>query len=368
MKDVKKHLYALIFCGGGGTRLWPYSRQETPKQFLKIKSGKTLIRETFERLLSLIPVDRIYVVTVPDYTDEVADELGEIPKSRVLVEPARRNTAMAAGLGVVTITRKDPEAIIANVWSDHLVENEVAYRKSLLAAAQAAADGKNLVTTGLTPTHPHTGLGYVKTGAVHDIVEGVEIYKVEKFTEKPDLKTAKKMLRAGNYLWHVGLLVWRGDTFLRAIKKHSPALYRRLDTISEALSKANASEIIGKEYKKAPDESIDYALAEKAKNFLVVKGKFDWYDLGDFSVLWKIGKKDKGGNYFISEDGGEWLGIDTNESIIISKGERFLGTIGLSDMIVVAVDDAVLVAPKSQAQRVKKIVQQLKKDKKTKYL
>lgn len=368
MKEVIEHLYGLIFCGGGGTRLWPYSRQETPKQFLKVKGKKTLIRETFERLLPIIPVERIFVVTVPEYTDEVADELAEIPRSQVLVEPARRNTAMAAGLGAVMIRNKDPKAIVANIWSDHLVENETAYRKSLLAAAAVAQDGKKLVTTGLPPTHPHTGLGYVKKGRVYDIIQDIEIYKVERFTEKPVLKQAKRMVRSGNYLWHVGLLVWRVDAFMGGLKKHSPALYKRLTLISKSLGKVNAKEIISKEYMKAPDASIDYALAEKAKNFLVVEGKFDWYDLGDFSVLWQIGKKDKAGNLFLSEDDGEWLGIDTSDSVIISKGKRLVGTIGLADTIVVAVDDAVLVAPKSKAQQVKKIVQWLKKEKKIEYL
>ena len=365
MNDVKSHLYALIFCGGGGTRLWPFSREARPKQFLKIKGRKTLIRQTFERVLPIIPVERVFVVTVPEYTDEVAEELSEIPRSQVLVEPARRNTAMAAGLGVVAISKKDPEAIIANIWSDHLVENETSYRKSLLAAAKAAADGQNLVTTGLPPTHPHTGLGYVKKGRVHDIIDSVEVFKVDRFTEKPKLADAKRMVASGSYLWHVGLLVWKADAFMKGIKKHSPSTYKRLEAIANALGKTGAKAKIIKEYKNAPDMSIDVALAEKAKNFLIVKGKFDWYDLGDFSVLWKIGKKDKAGNYAILEEGGDWIGIDTTESMILSEGKRMVGTVGLTDMIVVAVGDAVLVAPKSQAQKVKKIVNKLKEEKKT---
>lgn len=368
MDEVKSHLYALIFCGGGGTRLWPYSREAKPKQFLKIKGNKTLIRQTFERILPIIPLERIFVVTVPEYTDEVAEELPEIPKSQVLVEPARRNTAMAAGLGVVAIAKKDPKAIVANIWSDHLVEKESLYRKALLAAASAASDGINLVTTGIVPTHPHTGLGYVRKGRVFDIIDSVEIYKVERFIEKPSLANAKRMIATGSYLWHVGLLVWRVDAFMRALRKHSPATYRRLSAISEVIGKDGARAKIAKEYKNAPDMSIDVALAEKAKNFLVVEGKFSWHDLGDFSVLWKIGKKDKNGNHAKLEGGGEWVGIDTEESIIVAEGERMVGTIGISDMIVVAVEDAVLVAPKPLAQKVKKIVKELRRQKKTNFL
>ncbi len=368
MKNVTEHLYALIFCGGGGTRLWPYSRQETPKQFLKVKGNKTLIRQTYERLLPIIPKERVYLVTVPEYLDEVKEELPEIPNKQVLVEAARKNTAMAAGLGVVSIASKDPEAIIANIWSDHLVENEKGYQEAVVTAANAAADGSNLVTTGVEPTYAHTGLGYVRKGSVHDIRGKNEIFKVDKFTEKPDIKNAKKMVKSGNYLWHVGLLVWKVSAFLDAVKKHSPELAKRLNTISNSFTKVNAQEIIRKEYLKAPDESIDVAIAEKAKNFLVVEGKFDWYDLGDFSVLWKLGKKDKNDNYFVSENGGNWIGVDTTDSMIISDGKRLVGTYGVSDLVVVAVDDAVLVIPKSKAQKVKQIVNQIKKEKKNKYL
>ena len=368
MDNVKSHLYALIFCGGGGTRLWPFSKQERPKQFLKVKSKKTLVRETFERLLPLVPVERIYIVTIPEYTDEVAEELSEVPKSQVLVEPARRNTAMAAGLGAVAINKKDPDAIIANIWSDHLVENEAGYRKSILAAAKAASNGENLVTTGLPPTHPHTGLGYVKKGRVFDVIDGVNIFKVDKFTEKPKLPEAKRMFKSKSYFWHTGLLVWRASAFMEGIKKHSPDTAKRLKAIEEAMGKKHGKGEIIKEYESAPDMSIDVALAEKAKNFLIVQGKFDWYDLGDFSVLWKVLKKDKNDNAVLLEDGGEWTGIETTDSMVISEGKRMVGVVGMTDVIVVADENTVLVAPKSQAQKVKKIVKQLRKEKKNKFL
>ena len=180
MDDVKPHLYALIFCGGGGTRLWPFSKQERPKQFLKVNSDKSLVRNTFERLLPLIPAERMFVVTTPGYADEVAEELPEISKSRVIVEPARKNTAMAAGLGAAYIQKKDPNAVIANIWADQLIEKKVAWRKSVLAAAKSAANGENLVTVGVAPTHPHTGLGYIKKDRVHDIINSVNVYKIER--------------------------------------------------------------------------------------------------------------------------------------------------------------------------------------------
>lgn len=368
MEEVNKHLHILIFSGGGGTRLWPYSRQKKPKQFLRLNGEKTLIRQTFERLNGIVPAERIWVVTIPEYVDETKEFLPEIGEEQILLEPARRNTAMAAGLGVVSIAKKDPKAIIANIWSDQVIDNEKAYRDTLLAGASAAADGKNLVTTGLEPQSPHTGLGYVKKGQVHDVINDVEVYKVDKFTEKPDLATAKKFLKSGNYLWHIGLFVWRADTFMDSVKKHSPDTHKRLAAISDALDDKHAKTKIMQEYKNAPDLSIDYAIAEKAENFLVVEGKFDWLDMGDFKSLWQVGKKDKDQNYAHLLSGAEWVNIDTKDSIVVGEGEKLVATVGVKNLIVVVTEDAVIVLPKSEAQRVKEVVNKLKEENKDKYL
>ena len=368
MDDVKHHLYALIFCGGGGTRLWPFSKDARPKQFLKIDGKKSLLRQTYERIVPLIPPERIFLVTVAGYGDEIDEEIPEIPKAQVLIEPARRNTAMAAGLGAVAIAKKDPLAVIANIWSDPYIGNDSIYRKALLAGAKAAFDGKNLVTTGVPPKYPHTGLGYVKKERIHDVIEDVEVYKVEKFIEKPKLDEAKRMVISGNYLWHVGLLIWRVDAFMEGLKEHSHDTFERLERIAQWFGKPGGKDKVIKEYLAAPDMSIDVALAEKATNFLVVEGKYDWRDLGDFSVLWDVGEKDKDGNHVHLDTGGDWTGIDTKESIIISEGHRMVATIGLTDMIVVATENATLVAPKSQAQKVKKIVERLKEEKKKEFL
>lgn len=367
MDDYKDHIFALIYCGGGGTRLWPFSREARPKQFLKVKGDKTLIRQTFERIISFIPKERIFVVTGRDYRDEVKEELPEIPKNQVLVEPTRRNTAMAAGFGAVAIARKDPQAIIVNIWSDHLITGQEEYKKAILSAAYASADGANLVTTGIAPRYPSTGLGYVKKGKVHDIINDVPVYEIEKFTEKPKLAEAKRMITSGSYLWHQGTLAWRVDAFMNAIKEHSSDTYQRLQEISENFDEKGANDKIIKAYQAAPDMSIDYALAEKAKNFLIIEAKYKWYDLGDFSILWDIENKDSEGNVIFKDDAFVF-GLETVNSIVIAEGKRAVATIGLTDMIVVATDDAVLVAPKSQAQKIKKVVEKLKEEKKIEFL
>jgi mannose-1-phosphate guanylyltransferase len=316
----------------------------------------------------LVPLERFYLTTGYDYRDEVEEVLSEIPRSQVVVEPARRNTAMAVGYGMVVIGLKDTLAIVANIWADQVIQDPEAYRNAVLAGAKAAADGANLVTVGVAPTFPHTGLGYIKKDKVFSTDGGASVFEVEKFVEKPKLPVAKNMVASGNYLWHTSPMIWRVNTFMNAMKIHSKDTYDRLIAISETLSKGGSKDRITKQYLSAPDLSIEYALAEKAKNFLVVEGKFGWRDLGDFSVLWAIGKKDKDGNSALTLREGEWLGIETKESMIISEGKRLVATYGLTDMVVVATDDAVLVIPKSQAQKVKKIVEALKEAKKKEFL
>lgn len=368
MEDYKDHIYALIFCGGGGTRLWPFSREKRPKQFLKIKGSKTLIKQTFDRVSSFVPVERIFVVTVPDYTDEVAEMMNEVPRSQVLVEPARRNTAMAAALGAAAIFKKDPTAIIVNIWADHLIPDKDDYKRAMYAGAKAASDGLNLVTTGIKPRYPHTGFGYIKKGELYDSEGGEPVYKIDKFAEKPDLETAKKYLKAGDYLWHQGTFIWRVDAFMEALKKYAKPTYERMGEIIDHLGEVGGKDKIIKAYMAAPDLSIDVAVAEKAPNFLVTEANFEWWDVGDFNVLWNVEDKDKNGNVVLKDDGGEYIGVETKDSMIISEDNRLVATYGVDNIVVVATKDAVLVIPKSEAQSVKKIVEQIKEENKKNFL
>lgn len=367
-EDFKSHFYALIFCGGGGTRLWPYSREKTPKQFLAIKGKKSLIRKTFERVNLAIAKEKIYLITLPDYADEIRAEIPEVGKKQVLFEPARKNTAMAAGLGAAAILKADPEAIIANIWADQVIENEDGFKDTLLTCGKAASDGKFLVTAGVAPKYPHTGLGYIekRKEAFH---EGkVKVFEVEKFTEKPDLKKAEEMVKSGKYLWHVGPFTWKGKTFFEELQRHAPDTYDRLNKIRKVYGRLFSKGKIEAIYKSAPDISIDFALAEKATNFLVVEGIFDWLDVGDFSVLWSVEEKDEEGNAFKNIKDGQSFSLDTKNSLVIAKGKRMVATVGLEDVIVVSTDDATLVVKKDQSQKVKQVVEYLKKEKKIEFL
>ena len=366
---TKDHLYALIFCGGGGTRLWPLSRDNRPKQFLKIGSkSKSLLQQTYERIAPIIPNERIFLISLPDYTDEISQQLPGIPPQQIISEPLRRNTAMAAGLGVITIKQKDPQAIIANIWSDQLIQDARKYQNTLLAAAQMAANSDQIVTTGVKPKYPHIGLGYAKKSQSTAQVNGINVYKVQLFKEKPKLAQAKTMFKSGNYLWHIGLYVWKVDTFLASLKLHSPAMFKALQAIESSFDKPNYKSILLGHYKDAEKIPIELAVAEKASNFLIVEGTFNWIDIGDFNSVWEISNKDKFGNAVIHQDEGEWIGMETRDSMIINSGKRILATYGISDMIVVSTDDAVLIIPKSMAQSVKPIVEFLKQQNKKEYL
>lgn len=367
-KFLSEHLYALIYCGGGGTRLWPMSREDRPKQFLKIGSSKSLLRQTFDRITPLIPKERIYTITLPEYTDEVREEIPELEDSQILVEPARRNTGLAAAYGVAAISKKDKQAIIANIWSDHLIKNPKEYRNAIVAGSETALTENLLVTTGVSPSYPHTGLGYVKRGAYFNKIVGVKVFKVDKFNEKPKLPDAKKFVASGSYLWHVGLFIWTVEAFSTSLKKHSPNLYSTMIKIRQSIGKPNQKSLISRLYSSSETISIDNAIAEKETNFMVVEGTFDWIDVGDFSTLWDISDKDSNGNSIIENNGGEVLLQDSFESLILSDGRRIVAANSVKDIIVVATDNAVLVVPRQKAQKVKEIVNELRDRKKKEYL
>lgn len=353
-------IYALIYAGGGGTRLWPLSREKEPKQFLKLFSDRTLLQETYDRIRPDIPPERTFVLTNASYEKQVRENLSEIPKEQILLEPVRRSTAPAAFLGAVAIYKKDPEAIIANIWADHKVDNQKEYLKTIKAGAQAVSDGKHLLATGLRPVFPHTGLGYIKKGKKQRTEHGVDIFKLEKFVEKPDRKTAEDILDEGGYLWNVGLFIWRADAILRSFEEHAPEIAKHKEGLSRALESGKGLRQI---FKNMAEISIDYAVAEKADNFLVIEAQFDWSDIGDFEVLWEeLGKKDENGNVFIGKNGASWVGVDTQGGIMISENGQLIATVGLTNMAIIATRDAVLVIPRDDTQKIKELVKKLRKN------
>jgi len=357
-EDYKDHLYALILAGGGGTRLWPRSRNKTPKQFLPLFLEKqTLTQLTFIRFLKLIPAERIYCVTVSEaYKKEILKEVPEFKKENIIVEPARRETGPAHAIGAYMIHKKDPDAVIITESADRLVSPVHRYLQVLSAAAKVAYIEKVLIALGVPPRYPHIGLGHIKKGERLEDVGDVSFFKLDKFVEKPPMDLAIKYTESKDYYWNAGEFVWRADVLLSEIKKHAPDIIRHIERIGKGEKLENV-------YKDMPKVSIDYAVAEKSKNFYVVHGDFNWTDIGDWKEVWENSKKDNFGNVIIDGDaeGGEIINIDTSDALIHKDG-RMIAIIDVDNIIVVDTHDALLICSKSKAQNVKKVVERLKEE------
>jgi mannose-1-phosphate guanylyltransferase len=362
--DYKEHLYALILAGGGGTRLWPLSRNATPKQFLKLFGDETLTQITINRFSQILPWDRIFVVTVSEaYKNEIIREVPNIPKENIITEPGRRDTAPAHGIGAAYIYKKDPDAVIMTESADRLVTPVSRYLTILKSAAKISYNERILVALGVEARYPNTGYGYIKRGKLRKKVKSVSFYELDKFIEKPTLEYAKKYAASNNYFWNAGQYVWRADSILEAIYKYAPAVGTRLSKIQNALGTRHEDKVVKSQYKKMPKISIDYAVAEKARDLIVVEGDFHWTDIGDWKEVWENRKKDAQGNVIIKGSGkdGRVMNIDTSDALIHTDG-RLIAMIDVDNVIVIDTEDVLLVASKSRAQNVKKIVEELKKE------
>jgi len=366
---LNDHLYALVICGGGGTRLWPRSRNKTPKQFSRLFGKETLYQKTIRRLKGLVSLSRIYIVTTSrEYAQEIKKEMPGIPSGNIFWEPTRRNTAIACGLGTLIVHKKDPQAIIMNFWADHLVEKEEVFRKVEKAAAIVAFEEKTLVAIGIKPTWPHTGLGYIKAGKVFERINGISVYKLEKFVEKPDQKTAEKFLKSGNYYWNSGMYVWQADFFLKALEKYASKTFSALEKIGNTFGKKEFLKVMKSAYEEAPDISVDVAVSEKVKNAFVIPADFGWNDVGDWSVIYELVSKDKDGNAIVKfGQKGEFIGLEAKNNLI-QFDDQLIAAIGVEDLIIIDTTDAVLICRKKDAQRVKDLVSLLKEKNKVKYL
>lgn len=345
--------------GGGGTRLWPRSRNKSPKQFLPLfLENQTLTELTFMRFKQLMPIDRIYCVTVSEeYKNEILKEVPEFKPENIIVEPARRETGPAHALGAFIIKKRDPEAVIITEAADRLVNPVHRYTEILEACAQVAFNDKKLIAFGVPPRYPHTGLGHIKRGERLPDVGNVSFFVLDKFVEKPPIELAKEYTASKDYYWNAGEFVWRADVLLSEIEQYSPEITNQLKKMDEGLD-------INIVYEDMPKIAIDYAVAEKSKNFLVVHGDINWTDIGDWKEVWENSKKDHFGNVVIEGDdkGGDVINIDTSDALIHKNG-RTIAIIDVDNIIVVDTHDALLICSKSKAQNVKKVVELLKENK-----
>ena len=366
-KASNKHLFAVILAGGGGTRLWPRSTNAKPKQFLRLISDKTMLRETLSRIIPIIPPERVLVITNTKYKSMVEADLPSVPVKNIFAEPSKRDTAMAMGVGAIMALKLDPEAVIINLAADHVVKNENEFRRTMLAAADAAQTGDFLVTVGISPTFPHTGLGYIKIGEKINEPNGLPVYKVTGFTEKPNIDKAKEFLATQKYFWNANNYVWTAKSALDAFRKHLPKTYSQLLKLKAAFDGKDINKISAEIYAATESISIDYGVSEKAGNLLLIPGDFGWSDIGDWQVVYDLSVKDKSGNVIDQSRGVPPILIDV-KGCFVCGGKKLLAAVGVEDMIMVETKKAVLIVPKSKAQSVKHIVEWLKQKGMTEYL
>lgn len=347
----------VIPAGGAGTRLWPRSRRSRPKHALPLGGGgRTLLRDTYDRFRGL--AQEIYVVTELAQRDIIRQELPEMDDAHLIVEPTARGTTNAYGLAALTIEERHPGAVMVAMASDHVVRGRAEVTKAVRLAVQAAQTTDSLVLFGLRPTFPSTGLGYIYAPRRGPL--GTR--KVESFREKPDLATATRFLAAGGYFWNLAWFAWKVEVFLGELSTHAPRHMSGLERVMEARRRRD-EETAAELYRRLPNEVIDRSVLEKADRLLLVPATFDWTDIGNWAELGDRVHADANGN---SVDG-EAVLVDTTNSLVFGD-RRLIAGIGLKNMIIVDTEDALLVVPRSRAQDVRKVVDALKRSRKTRYL
>lgn len=346
----------VIMTGGSGTRFWPLSRQKKPKQFLPIISDKTMIEETVDRILPLVPYPKIYTIANPELTKSLRKYLPQLPEENFIVEPQGKNTGPSLMLATASIFLQNPEAVIAALPADHLIKDASLFRKKLKAAFKAAAQSKKLITFGIPPSFPATGYGYIHFSKEKLLLILEEkFYEVEQFKEKPKLSQARIFLKKGNYFWNSGIFIWQASVFVQKIKNYAPDLFKYWSRLVEALREKNREQIVSI-FSALPSLSIDYALMEKAKGILMAEGNFGWSDVGAWSSLADIWPQQEKKNALRGEN----IILDT-EGCLLHSPHKLTALIGVKDLIVVDTEDALLICHKDHDQKVREVVEKLKK-------
>lgn len=361
--------YALILAGGGGTRLWPASRRSRPKQLLTLAGTESLLAAAFRRTAAVFSPERTLIVTAEDQAAAIRAAIPALPAENLVAEPAPRNTAAAVGLGAAVVARRaGRDTVLAVLPSDHHVTDEPAFAAVLRLALAQARDA--IVTVGITPTRPETGFGYIERGAA--IAPGSAgasgstggpgpagasgspgVFAVTRFVEKPNAQQAAAYLEAGTFLWNAGMFFFTADRFFQEARAHLPALASALDA---GLSEVDFRTAVTERYAGLPAISIDYGIMERAQGIRVVPGAFGWSDVGSWAALPEIRAADAAGNVV----SGDAVVADASGSVIIAEpGAPLVGVVGTSDLVIVSTKDAVLVIPKSRAQDVRRIVEEL---------
>jgi mannose-1-phosphate guanylyltransferase len=351
---MNKDYYAILMAGGVGSRFWPVSTENFPKQFHDmLGTGNTLIQNTFSRLANLIPKENIFILTNEKYNDLVFEQIPEITKRQVVLEPKMRNTAPCILYAALKIQKENPEAVMIVAPSDHWIEDEKTFSDDVLKAFEFCQKKDALMTLGIQPMFPNTGYGYIE----YDKYAEEEIKTVNTFKEKPDYLTAKNYIDAGNYLWNAGIFIWSVSTVIKAFQKNQPELFGLFKKGIQVYNTNLENDFIKENYGKAENISVDYAILEKSENVFVLPASFDWNDLGTWGSLYDKLDKDASNNAVVNA---RILTEDASGNIIRTKGDKIVVIDGLNDFIIVDKDEVLLIFPKSKEQDIKSVLQKVK--------
>lgn len=348
--------YAVIMAGGAGTRFWPASREARPKQLLALagQGGDTLLAATVKRLSPLVPPERVYVVTAERLAEATLAAIPNVPPENVLREPKARNTAPCIAWATAVLRARDPEAVVAVLPSDHHIEDEPAFRE-VLAKAYATARSGPCTTIGIVPTRAETGFGYIEVGASR----GPNANNVVRFVEKPSREVAEGYVAGKKHLWNAGMFFYRVDVMTSLVGEHLPAMAEATQRMVERVAKGDSG-AVAEIFPTLESISIDHGVMEKAKELAVVPGSFGWNDVGSWQSAWELAEKDDHGNAL--PEGAFTKDAERNyfASLVSSGAKKHVAFVGVSDLVVVETDDAVLVLPRDRAQDVKLVVEALK--------
>ncbi len=356
-------MHVLIMAGGQGTRFWPKSRRKHPKQLLRMFGEQTLIQATVSRLDPLISPSDTYIVSTDNQIHQIKAQIPTIPGDNFIVEPKGKNTAPCIGLGALFLERADPDGVMVVLPADHIILDTSLFHKTLQAGARLAEETDSIVTIGIEPSYPATGYGYIQCNERLDDVDGIELFKVKTFAEKPDLATAKRFIDSGDFLWNSGIFVWKIKTILREIEEHLPHLHQGLRDIQAAIGTPEQDEVINRVYCQIRSTSIDYGVMEEAGDVKVLKASFGWDDLGSWDAVYKLSEKDEEKNVLV----GTHIIKDSSGCYVDVPG-KCVALLGMQDLVIVESGDVLLVCPRDRAQDVKELVDEAKRRKLDKVL
>jgi len=352
-------MYIVLMAGGAGTRFWPRSRQDNPKQLLKIIGKKTMLQDTYNRIKSIAENDKILIITGENLKEEISNQLPEIPERNIITEPFGKNTAPCIALATAVINKREngKPTVMAVLPADHLVTNIAAFQKTLQTAGKVSLQSNTLITIGIKPLYPETGYGYIQRNSKLTEIDNQKLYPVKTFAEKPNLETAERFLSSGDFYWNAGIFVWSTQSILGEFESQMTELHDLIPNLQEKIDTNEMAQEILKVYSATKSISIDYAIMEGAKNVSVIEADFDWSDVGSWEAVYNLSAKNKDKNVSYTDDTVE---IDSKNNFFHSDSKKLIAAIDIENLIVVETSNAILICKKDSSQRVKEVVDKLR--------